>query len=181
MDLTRYRLGLCRLDWSDWEQGPVAGSSEHGNELSDSIKCLETLQWPSDWWLLNSYLRAHYCVNTWPSSLCIEAKQTQFKPFQITSSKSVFVISSHLHVILPNAVLLCFSVQNFVCISHSRMCTIRPIHATFLELMTLLHNIPNCYNIYTHLQETPQRDYEYKHKLVTTYLVSLAKRTDTWQ
>jgi hypothetical protein len=30
----------------------VVASSEHGNELSGSIKCWEILEWLSDWWLL---------------------------------------------------------------------------------------------------------------------------------
>jgi hypothetical protein len=34
-----------------WDGVPV-GSCEHGDELSDSIKCLEILMWLSDWWLL---------------------------------------------------------------------------------------------------------------------------------
>jgi hypothetical protein len=29
----------------------VAGCCEHGNEPSVSIKCLEILEWVSDWWL----------------------------------------------------------------------------------------------------------------------------------
>jgi hypothetical protein len=32
--------------------GPVEGSCEHVDEPSGSIKCLEILQWLSDWWLL---------------------------------------------------------------------------------------------------------------------------------
>jgi hypothetical protein len=43
----------------------VEGFCEHGNELSDSIKCLEILEWLSDWRLLKkaqlrgvSYIRS---------------------------------------------------------------------------------------------------------------------------
>jgi hypothetical protein len=32
------------VDWSGSGQGPVEGSSEHGNELLDSLKCLEIWQ-----------------------------------------------------------------------------------------------------------------------------------------
>jgi hypothetical protein len=40
MDL---RKGGCNgMDWIDL--GPVEGSCEHGNELSDSIKCWEVLE-----------------------------------------------------------------------------------------------------------------------------------------
>jgi hypothetical protein len=41
------------LDAYDLEQGPVAGSYEHGNEPSGSIKGGEFLDWLNDYYLLN--------------------------------------------------------------------------------------------------------------------------------
>jgi hypothetical protein len=38
IDLNRNRVGTCGLDASRSEQGPMSGSSAHGNELSDSVK-----------------------------------------------------------------------------------------------------------------------------------------------
>jgi hypothetical protein len=42
----------CGLDSSGSGQGPVAGSCEHGNQLSGSIKFWEFLEWLTDCWLL---------------------------------------------------------------------------------------------------------------------------------
>jgi hypothetical protein len=45
-------MGWYGLDWSDLRIGPVDGSCKHGSEPSGSIKCLEILEWLSDWRLL---------------------------------------------------------------------------------------------------------------------------------
>jgi hypothetical protein len=45
-------IGWGGMDWIDLAQGPVEGACKHGNEPSGSIKCLEILQWLSDWRLL---------------------------------------------------------------------------------------------------------------------------------
>jgi hypothetical protein len=44
MDLRE--IGYCGMEWiaSDSRQGLVPGSCEHGNELTNSIKCLEILE-----------------------------------------------------------------------------------------------------------------------------------------
>jgi hypothetical protein len=44
----------------------VAGSCEHDNKPSGSIKCLEILEKLSDWWLLkkDSIQRSQLCVIT---------------------------------------------------------------------------------------------------------------------
>jgi hypothetical protein len=44
-----------------------------------------------------------------------------------------------------------FFVQIFVRISQSHMCIIWPTHIALLELIPLLHNIPNCYNMKNHV------------------------------
>jgi hypothetical protein len=45
-------VGRCRLDSSGSRYGPVVGSCEHSNELSDSIKGEEFLDWLSSYRLL---------------------------------------------------------------------------------------------------------------------------------
>jgi hypothetical protein len=42
------------LDLSGTGQKPVESSCEHGNELSNSIKCWEILAYLSDWQLLKT-------------------------------------------------------------------------------------------------------------------------------
>jgi len=43
MDIKRNRVGYCGLDSSGSGQGPAAGSCQHGNEPSGSIKGKEFL------------------------------------------------------------------------------------------------------------------------------------------
>jgi hypothetical protein len=52
MNLGEIRWGYG-LDSSGSGQRPVAGSCEHGNALSGSIKCREFLAWLNNCWLLN--------------------------------------------------------------------------------------------------------------------------------
>jgi hypothetical protein len=42
----------CHKRPQTWTEGPVEGSSEHGTEPSNTIKCWEVLQWLRNWRLL---------------------------------------------------------------------------------------------------------------------------------
>jgi hypothetical protein len=44
LDLKTNRMGLYGLDSPSSRQGSVAGSCEHGNEPTDSIKCWEIVK-----------------------------------------------------------------------------------------------------------------------------------------
>jgi hypothetical protein len=51
-------VGMCGLDSPASVHGPVAGSCEHGNEPSGSIKRREFLDWLGDSLLIKTLLRA---------------------------------------------------------------------------------------------------------------------------
>jgi hypothetical protein len=63
----------------------------------------------------------------------------------------VLTVSFHLHTGLPMVFSFRFSVQIFLHISHSHMYAIWHNHTSLLGLITLLHSIPNCYNVQNHV------------------------------
>jgi hypothetical protein len=62
-----------------------------------------------------------------------------------------YIFKIHLHKCLPSGLILSGPVQIFVHISHSHLCATWPTPITLLELIPLVHNTPNCYNMKNHV------------------------------
>jgi hypothetical protein len=52
MDLLRYKIECCGLDWFGSESVQIESACELGNEPSGFIKCWETTDWLHSWWHL---------------------------------------------------------------------------------------------------------------------------------